>query len=288
MELYEYAVQAQPSLTLPWDEILLMPIGDIQHGAQNVDIPKLKRHIQWGMEHNAYFTGLGDYIDVASPSGRQKFQAARFYDSVEGGVDHHVIGLLDDLKRALEPSQGRWLALNKGHHFWEFSKSAPKDYARNDTDTLLAEFLGCPVTDEMGISITQLKFKDQPRRQAITAQIWQWHGEGSGQTMAAPLNKLEKAMARWQTVDVFLMGHYSRKVGLPIDCPVPTFGRYPSLRDRRRILACTGGFMRGYGVGTASYVEKAGLNPTNVGGVLVKIRPVHEEHGNRLDMNVEA
>lgn len=60
------------------------------------------------------------------------------------------------------------------------------------------------------------------------------------------------------------------------------------LRDRRRIYACTGGFARGYQVGgRASYAEKGGMGFNNIGGVVIRVRPVHEEHGDRLDFNVE-
>lgn len=293
MELNELRVDTYPSLTLPWEEILIAPIGDIQHGADGVDIPKLKRHMQWGVDYNCYFTGLGDYIDVASPSGRQKIRAAALYDSVEKSIDEHVIRLLDEVKRALEPSQGRWIGLSKGHHLWTFTKNAPPEYRGKDTDDVLAEFLGCPVSDEMGAMITQVKFRHEKYqgRRSMACQVWQWHGEGSGQTMAAPLNKLEKAMGRWQTVDIFLMGHYSRKCGYPVDCLVPVFGKKPHLKAVRRILACTGGFMRGYNVGPgtqASYVEKSGMNPTNLGGVLIKVRPVHTATEDRLDMNIEV
>jgi hypothetical protein len=249
-----------------------------------VDLPKLKRHIAWGVAHNAIFTGLGDYLDVASPSGREKYDKSGFYDSVMKNFDKGVYQLLDEVKDALAPSVGRWLILNKGHHFWQF-KSGPEK--GRDTDDVLAEYLRCPVTGVMGAAITELTFRNSRSKRALTCQVWQWHGEGSGQTIAAPCNKLEKAMARWQTVDIFLMGHYSRKVGYPVDCPVPTFGKNPQLRDRRRILACTGGFMRGYQAGgDPSYVEKAGMHPTNVGGVGVYIRPVHEEHGDRLDLSI--
>lgn len=288
MELYEAQVTTQPSLTLPWEEILLLPIGDIQLGARGVDLPKLRRHIQWGVDHGAYFTGLGDYIDIASPSGRSKMRKAEFYDSVEAGLDQHVLNLLDQLKRALEPSQGRWLCLSKGHHWWPFTRNAPDELRGRDTDEMLGEFLGCPVTGDMGVAITQIQFRHLEQRRALDCQVWQWHGEGSGQTMAAPLNKLEKAMSRWQTPDIFLMGHYSRKCGYPVDCPVPYFGKRPRVRDRRRILACTGGFMRGYEVGHGSYVEQAGMTPTNVGGVAVYVRPVHTRTENRLDLNISV
>ncbi|KKL10021.1 hypothetical protein LCGC14_2560020 [marine sediment metagenome] len=50
---------------------------------------------------------------------------------------------------------------------------------------------------------------------------------------------------------------------------------------RNRILACTGGFLKGYDEGTenplghpaAGYVEKAMLTPTALGGVMLFIRP---------------
>lgn len=286
MEIHEVQVDTFPSLTLPWQEILLMPIGDIQHGAQGVDLKKLKKHIQWGVDHNAYFTGMGDYIDVASPSGREKIENAHLYDSVRDALDDRVYELLDEVKQALAPSRGRWLALNKGHHLWEFKSGEHKG---RDTDDVLAEYLGCPVSDVMGVALTQVKFRNEKGNRALACQVWQWHGEGSGQTMAAPLNKLEKEMSRWPTVDVFLIGHYSRKVGYPVDALAPVFGKNPRLTAKRRILACTGGFVKGYTVsGRASYVEKAAMPPTNLGGLVVRIRPVHEESQDRLDMNVEA
>lgn len=284
MEISELTVDTHASLTLPWEEMMLLPIGDIQHGAQGVDLPKLSRHIEWGVERGAYFTGLGDYIDVASPSGRSKWRRSEFYDSLIDSMDAHVHKLTDELKRVLEPSQGRWLMLNRGHHFWPYDS---ENSAFTDTDAELADFLGCPVTGDMGLGVVQIKFKNEKGKRAIKARIWQWHGEGSGQTMAAPLNKLEREMSRWPTIDIFLIGHYSRKVGYPVDCLVPVFGKRPDVKAVRRILACTGGWVQSYTVGSRpSYVERAGMPPTNLGGPVIYARPVHAAGGDRLDLSV--
>lgn len=284
MELYEKTVDTQPSLTLPWQETLLMPISDIQYGGQGSDLKKLKRHIEWGVAHGAYFTGVGDYLDVASPSGRSKFKKSEFYDSVQDAMDARVEQHLEELMEVLKPSRGRWLLLSKGHHWWEFGENS--QYAGFNSDQVLADFLGCPVSESA--AITQVKFRDERGHRAVAAQIWQHHGEGSGVTMASPLNKLERIMSRFPTVDIFLIAHYSRKVAYPVDTLVPVFGKNPRLRAKRRILACTGGFMKGYEVGSRpSYVERGMMPPTNLGGLLIKMRPVHSENEDRLDLSVE-
>lgn len=283
MELYNTLVETQPSITLPWDEMLLMPVGDIQHGAQGSDLDKFKRHIDWGMKHNAYFLGMGDYVDVASPSGRHKITTANFYDSVVDALKDQARRHLDDLVEVLSGTEGRWLGILEGHHFFEFEDG-------QTTDTLLASRLKAPFLGTC--AIIQLKFK-QAGVTGITAQIWAHHGEGSSSTMAGPLNKLERMMARFPTVDIFLIGHYSRKAGYPADALIPVFGKKPRLIAKRRILAVTGGFMRGYtannsrkGRAQGSYVEKSMLPPTNLGGCVIYIRPVHTADENRLDLNI--
>ena len=58
---------------LPWKETFLVPIGDIQLGAGGVDLDTLRADVKRGMDLDAWFIGLGDYVDVASPSGRASY-----------------------------------------------------------------------------------------------------------------------------------------------------------------------------------------------------------------------
>ena len=60
MEIVNSVVDTVASADLPWEETTIMPIGDIQLGAQGVNLEKLKRHLDWGMVHGSYFIGMGD------------------------------------------------------------------------------------------------------------------------------------------------------------------------------------------------------------------------------------
>lgn len=285
MELCEYTAQTFPSLTLPWEEILLMPVGDEQHGAKGSDLAKQARHIKWGVQHNAYFCGMGDAIDLASPSTRAKLNNAELYEIAEDALDYFAYKLLDEYLEAVEPSKGRWLLRCKGHHLWKFKEGKYRGY---DSEDVIADFLGCPVTDELGAGITQVTFKNSTGKRSQKLQVYQWHGGGSASTTTGIIQKVEKIAEGWPTADVVLVGHYPLKLGWAKDYPIPHFGKNPSLRDKRRIFASTGGFCRGYTVGgRATYAERGGMRPNNIGGVVIKIRPLHEEHGDRLDMNVE-
>lgn len=284
MELYEVGVDTQPSLTLPWEETIIMPIGDLQYGAEGANLDKFKRHIDWGMRQGAYFIGLGDYVDVASPSGRMKIAHAELYDSVLDALDDKAREHMEVVLKALKGTEGRWLGLHEGHHYWNFESGGT-------TDTVMAERLNAPYLGTC--AITQLRFRGESGKRALSCQIWSHHGEGSGATMTAPLNKLERMMSRFPSVDIFLLGHYSRKVGYPVDALVPVFGKNPRLVAKRRILAICGGFSTGYTVGSqrhgraqGSYVEKGLMSPTNLGAPVIYVRPVHTEYEDRLDMNI--
>jgi len=74
---------------------------------------------------------------------------------------------------------------------------------------------------------------------------------------------------------------------------VPKFGKKPKLLAKRRILAVTGGFSKGYEAGSrrggraaGSYVEAGMMPPTNLGGVVIYVRPVTTADESRLDMNI--
>jgi len=278
MEIQAFQPKVVASWSLPMNEVRILPIGDIQYGAQGCDIDRLKRHIDWGMEHDCYFIGLGDYLDVASPSNRRMLQEVALYDSVREMMDNKMEDELKTLLRILGPTKGRWLGLVSGHHFWPFGDGST-------TDTRLAQALDTKyMGDGAAVSILQFVYRSQSRKNRTTgtAKIWYHHGAGSGQTAGAPLNKLEH-IAKVFNADIYFMGHQPRKVATKIpfiDYEVGPKGVI-TFTSRNRILACTGGFLKGYEMGTknplgqpaAGYAEKAMMVPTALGGVLAFIRP---------------
>lgn len=283
MELQSIEVEAVRSLWLPSKEALVLPIGDIQLDPEVrgkprwSDVKRLKQHIQWGIDHDAYYVGMGDYVDVMSPSNRDKYQSAGFYDSVQDALESKAQEVEDELFDILAPTRGRWLGLLEGHHFF------PHDDG-STTDTRLAGYLGCPF---LGTSaMVEIKFEAKGRHAAPSFVIWAHHGRAGGRLLSTPINQLEGVMKSFDA-DVYLVGHHHKKVA----------GKYPLVKaqfankggshhlvHKNRILACTGSFLKGYqeysargGRAQGGYVEKGMMNPVALGGVVISARPRYED-----------
>lgn len=269
---------------------LIMPIGDIQWSGRDAEVAMgmLKRHVQWGVDNGAYFLGMGDYIDFMSPSNQAKFKSAGFYDATVQSVDDKAHSLMEDLfKQALSPSKGRWLGLLEGHHFHEYKTGIT-------TDMELAEMLDAPF---LGTSAFVRLVFNRSKTSVGNVVIWCHHGNGSGKSLGAPLNKLEQMMGS-HDADIYLIAHHHKKVAGPVDRIVPVWGQgnsQPSLTHRTKIIACTGGFLKGCVAGSrqgkiprGGYVEKGMMNPVALGGILVKVRPRWDKSAGWMpDINVE-
>jgi hypothetical protein len=251
---------------LPWQKTYLVPVGDIQQGASGVDLSKLRDDINRGLDHDAYYCGLGDYLDVMSPSGRAKYEAAGFYDSVGAAIGAQCTEELAKLQEILEPTRGRWWGLVQGHHYFDFGDGTT-------TDTRLAEWLGCPFLGDS--AFIRPRFQDGTVRTSL--DIYITHGSGSGQTQAAPISKLEKT-SNGVMADLYLINHYARRGSVPRDRI--KLNQQGVIESYTIHMTATGGYMKGYEQGSrkggraqGSYVERAMMNPTTMGGVLIGLEP---------------
>lgn len=270
MELVNSLVKTHLSTTLPMQEILIMPIGDVHNdGSGSSDLDKLRRHVGWGMEHGAYFLGMADYVDLASPSNRETMRGARVYDAVRDALDKQAYAAAEELYEILKPTKGHWLGMLTGHHYWEFEDG-------DTTDTWLARRLRAPFLGDS--AFIRCVFKGQKSRGAFS--IWCHHGVGSGITLAAPLNRLERVVEYFDA-DIYLIGHQHKLVAAPMDRLYVNWNTSPPQLDHRTVIvACTGGWLKGYqahkqrgGRAQGTYVEKKMLSPTALGGVVISARP---------------
>lgn len=275
-------------------ELLIMPVGDIQFSGDDAEtaMGMLKRHIAWGVEHGAWFIGMGDYVDTFSPSNRERLGGARLYDTAVKALDRDAEKRVRELyAKALKPSRGRWLGLLEGHHYHEF---------RNQTtsDQLLADLLQAPFLGTQ--AYVRLVFRrGSAGTSAGSVMLWCHHGAGSSSTAGGALNRLERVTKGYRA-DVYMMGHQHSKDGKPLDileASFPPNGR-PYLVHRTRLLVVTGSFLKGIVAGRrdglvprGGYVEKGMMNPVSLGGVLVRVRPrwkdAQGEHYWSPDLGVE-
>lgn len=292
MELKLAQVEAVKSIILPDDEeILLMPLGDIQldpqvrHRPRTVDLKRLRRTIKWGVEHNAYWIGMGDYVDVASPSNREAIESAHTYDNVKAVMEEAAFRAQDELHELLEPTRGRWLGVLEGHHFWPYESG-------DTTDTKLADYLGCPFLGTC--ALLTVRFPQRGHKRVPSFKVWAHHGRGGGQLLGASLHKLEQVM-KGTDADIYLMGHTHKAMAAKYPLLGSVGGERggePILVHRDRILGATGSYLKSYQQGSRSagraqglYPEQGMMTPVALGGLVIFIRPRYDNGYASVDMD---
>lgn len=243
--------------------IAIAPLGDIQwsgdHGSTAQD--HLRRHIDRCLELDAWFIGMGDYTDFASPSNRARLMAANVYDTAQEVLEDASNNLVEEVySRFLEPTKGRWIGLLEGHHFYEFGGRT--------SDMLLAERLS---TRMLGTSA-------YVHLRPCGVTLWAHHGQGGGTLPGASLNKLYHVAAGLHGADVYLMGHSTKMGTVCVSRPQPVWEPTPDLVHRDVHFVNTGGFSKSCTVGhrrgnipRGDYAEQGMMTPSPLRAPIVHV-----------------
>ncbi len=286
MEILEFIPKKLKQERLPWKTMLLVPIGDIQFGAQGCWTDGFKRWHEESfakaeqLEADIYFFGMGDYVDMLSPSNRKKWDRAELYeialDSLEEVAERHLEGVLE----LLQGTEGRWLGMLEGHHYFEFDDGTT-------TDTRLCQALNATFLGDC--AQVHLRFiRDESV--SSTVRVWGHHGVGTG----SPNTKLEKQAAK-RDADILLMGHTPTIEHKKIPYMYTTDYDPPILKHKSRHVVGTGGWLRGYTQGSmrrrraqGNYVEQAMMEPAPLGGVRILLTPQRQNGENLVHIEVTA
>jgi hypothetical protein len=288
MELTLWPAEAASHYTDTKEPFLIVPIADIQYGAQGCNVELLRETIEKATKMGAWFLGLGDYVDVASPSQRKGLASLKMYDSTRDFMDDQADANVKGLMAILGRTKGRWLGMLRGHHYWPYSDGTT-------SDTRLANALNAKFLGDCAAILIRFGFGTKGHMHYETAKIWCHHGAGGGQTAGAPLNKLEHALKVFSG-DIYLMAHQHKlaTTKLPwVDYNI--MGRDKiRMTKKDRILACVGSFLKGYehgstdpaGFPAGSYVEKGMLTPTTLGCPTIIIESKDHQGYGKLKMDI--
>ena len=278
----------QVLIPMPWKPLDVWFIGDIQWAgikqggtALSHLTQTLKDALAAEQEgREVRFIGMGDYTDFASPSNRARLKSANLYDTATDIIDHKAEELTEEIGEYLKPTRGKWLGLVEGHHLHELKDGTTTDMRL--CTMLDAQFLGTT-------GLINLTFRRDTAR--IPVVIWCHHGVGNGQTGYYPLGRLEKVAAVWEGVDVFAMGHTTKKAVEWTNKPFPRWGgHHYDISHRKVTLVGTGGYSKYYIEGAmqgriprGGYAEQRMLAPAIIGSPVVHIRPRRTSVGSKKD-----
>lgn len=245
-------------------EVHIYPVCDVQIGGVGVDLRGFQEYIDEAMEDPlARFVGVGDYTDGVSPSNRKllrvSFVKGELYDTAQNMLDDAAQRDVQTFLDIVAPTRGKWDFLLEGHHFWEYTV----DRSLRTTDQDIADYLGCPSLGT-GSALVSYQFKSgSPLRMYVR------HGEGSGQSFAAPLNQLERQMRAF-TADIYLIGHHHKLVagGAVKLTESPDAETQFAATDARLVGA--GSWLRGFMPNEVSYAEAGMMVPLATGAPIIK------------------
>ena len=243
------------------DTLTIAPIGDIQWSGKNGPTAKdqLKRHIDFCLERDAYFVGLGDYIDMLSPSNRKRIAAAGLYDTAMEVLWEKSKELtLEVYEQFLKPTTGRWLGLVHGHHFYAHDGESSDEY--------LCSLLKAPFIGTSGFL----------RNHAHDFTVYVSHGSGGGVLPGSALNRPYHIANGLQGADVYLFGHSTKLAATTLSRPFPVWGKRKAdhrLEHRDIFLLSCGGFSKSNIVGKTwgDYAEQAGMTPSPLKAPIITV-----------------
>ena len=278
MELLEFKPVTAPAILAPDQrEVILVPIGDIQAGAAGCQLDLLDKHIKrWNKKKNVCYIGMGDYVDVMSPSNRDKWLSvqAGMYETPKAAMDFGVANFQQQVENILAPTKGKWVGLLTGHHNYPYQDGTT-------VDTRLAEFLKAPYLGHSTLAHMQFRSKDNKRN--VTFKLYAHHGQGMGTTLEASIRTLRNRVVPYWFAHVYLIGHYHQVVSASvpwINTRVKSTGEivWESV-DRK--LVTTGSYLTGHtanskdatGMAAGAYPEEKLLPPNVLGGPVLFLRP---------------
>ena len=271
----------------------IVPIGDVHYNVIDADKARFHRLINWiyrKVEAGdlVKIIGMGDMCDTFSTSERDAIRGAKggkgLHDTTLETFDKLAFEIADEFIEAILPIKNCFVGLLEGHHYMMFSHYSSGKFTGQSTTQYIASRLGCQYFGRVAkgdmifapSNLIKLKL-------GIVAH----HGWGAGRTKGARLNKREQFGQQHPDANLVFMGHdHEKMIGVSqrlITDPASPDG----LSMSKQYLIGTGSFLKGYQTDRVigSYIEEAGLPPSELGVAMVKVETEKRDGRWRLDFH---
>lgn len=214
---------------------------------------------------NAYFIGMGDYIDSMSTSEREAIARAAMHDSTASDLENLALAKVSLLAKEMDFMRGRLIGLLNGNHFFSLPSGI-------NSDQKLCEKLGCKY---LGVSsFIRLTFDYHGVKMGY--DIWAHHGAGGARLPGGSINRVDQ-MREHAEADCFAMGHDHKRLCVPANPKLCLDNSSKKeggllLREKQQWLIRSGSFLKGYEDGQVSYNVDAARGPCSLGHVELEIR----------------
>lgn len=238
------------SFTIPVkssDPIHLVFFGDVHRDAPSHAHEKWQADLDyWRGLKNAWFFGMGDYLDSTSTTERECLGniSGKMHETFRNDIQALQLAKVELVAKELAFMRGRIVGMLNGNHYFEFQSGM-------NSDQKLCELLGAKY---LGVcSFVRLSFNRHGR--FISRDIFAHHGQGAARLIGGSLNRVAQ-MFEGVECDIVAMGH-DHKRGIVPGTP-RLFLSHDSnkglrLCSRETWVIRSGSYLKSYEPGKANY-----------------------------------
>lgn len=266
--------------------IKIIPIGDIQLGAESVNEKYLK-HVCDSVKNDpdTWWIMMGDACDFIQRND-PRFDPRELAHWIEYDDIDIVEQQLTRLYSYLDPIANKCLCVVKGNHEYAIEKH----YERNPYIDIIKrikekgemnpnEKLGAGYNGWLLLNLNRDGENTKSRSKTIRIRLN--HGAGGGTLKGGKALSMERFLYQ-NNCDIALMGH-NHEAGMPIRQIVWEVTGKGNVVKRKKIGAYTGTFMESEGDGYDTYGERKNYPPIPIGGIEIILNPHSEnEFENRI------
>lgn len=180
--------------------------GDVHRDAPSHAIEKWHDDLAyWRSLKDAYFFGMGDYLDSTSTTERECLGniSGKMHETFRNDVQALQLAKIELMAKELSFMRGRIIGMLNGNHYFEFQSGINSD--QKLCELLSAKYLGV-------CSFVRLRFSSFGR--FITRDVFAHHGQGAARLVGGSVNRVAQ-MFEGAECDIVAMGHDHHRYAVP-------------------------------------------------------------------------
>ena len=249
-------------------EVQIICFGDVHRDSPNHADTKWQEDLAYfRSQKDAYFLGMGDYLDSTSTTERECLGhiSKQMHDTFRKDIQALQLAKIEMIAGELSFMKGRLIGLLNGNHYFEFQSGI-------NGDQKLAELLE---TKYLGVcSLMRFFFKFSQSGQTQAIDIFAHHGMGAARLIGGSLNRVAQ-MFEGVEADITIMGHDHKRGAVPSTPRLflqNTSNGGLKVRQRETWAVRSGSYLTSFRDGESNYNVDSCRMPSSLGHVEMRVK----------------
>jgi predicted phosphodiesterase len=248
-------------------ETQIIIFGDVHWDSPNHAHGKWQEDLDYfRSQKNAYFIGMGDYLDSTSTTERECLGDInkKMHETFRNDIQALQQAKIEKFAKEISFMKGRLIGLVNGNHYFEFQSGINAD--QKLADLLNAKYLGV-------CSLIRLCFMVTPRW-SNTMDLFVHHGMGAARLVGGSLNRVIQ-MFEGVEADICIMGHDHKRAAVPSTPRLyldNTSHDGLKVRQRETWAVRSGSYLAAYRDGEINYNVDSCRTPASLGHIEMRVK----------------